>query len=127
MKPSELKAKYLASNLKKGEAYAGLILGKNGEPDYHLVLLPGEASAVNWANAKAFAKKAGGELPNRCEQSLLFANLKEEFKGDWYWSNTLHASDASSAWCQGFSFGTQLSRHIGSQCRARAVRRLISS
>src|SRR5206468_7723885 len=26
--------------LREGESYAGLILGKDGEPDYHLVLLP---------------------------------------------------------------------------------------
>jgi len=125
MKPSELKAQYLAANLKKGETYAGIILGKNGEPDYHLVLLPGEATDVNWADAKVFAKKAGGELPNRREQSLLYANLKEEFKPNWYWSGEAYASDARYAWYQYFGYGDQYFHHFDFQCRARAVRRLI--
>jgi hypothetical protein len=125
MKPSELKARYLADNLQKSETYAGLILGKNGEPDYHLVLLPGEASDVTRANAKEFAKKAGGELPSRREQSLLFANLKEAFKPNWYWSSEQYASDARSAWVQHFFDGGQFSYHIYDPCRAVAVRRLI--
>lgn len=126
MKPSELKVSYLKANLKKGESYAGLILGKNGEPDYHLVLLPGDAQDVTWDQAKAFAKKAGGELPTRREQSLLFANLKEEFKGTWYWSGEAH-SDARYAWGQSFFNGHQFHDHTSFQLRARAVRRLILS
>jgi hypothetical protein len=124
MKPSELKASYLAANLKKDESYAGLILGKNGEPDYHLVLLPGDVDDVTWDQAKAFAKKAGGELPTRREQSLLFANLKEEFKKRTYWSGEAYASDARYAWCQYFGHGVQYSYHTYDQLRARAVRRL---
>ena len=42
------KTAFLASMLKAGEQYAGIILGKNGDPDHHLILLPGEADSVNW-------------------------------------------------------------------------------
>jgi len=125
MKPSELKAAWLKANLKKGEIYAGILLGQNGAPDHHLILLPGDAEGLLWAKAKEFAKKAGGELPTRREQSLLFANLKEEFKGSWYWSGEQYASDASYAWCQNFINGAQYGHHVDAQCRARSVRRLI--
>ena len=110
--------------LADGEIYAGLILNDDGTPSHHLILLPGEAESVTWAKAKEFAKKAGGELPTRREQSLLFANLKEEFKGAWYWSGEKYASDASFAWCQTFGSGTQFESHLSDQFRARAVRRL---
>lgn len=33
------KAKFLEENLRTGEVYAGLILGKDGQPDCHVVLL----------------------------------------------------------------------------------------
>ena len=124
MKPSELKAAWLKANLKKGEIYAGILLGQNGAPDQHIFLLPGEAENVTWAKAKEFAKKAGGELPTRREQSLLFANCKDQFKTTWYWSGEKYASDASCAWSQGFSSGSQSNYHVYGQCRARAVRRL---
>src|SRR6478672_4360219 len=35
--------------LADGECYAGLILGKEGAPDHHLILLPGEAQDVSWS------------------------------------------------------------------------------
>ena len=37
------KDSFLASILKDGEKYAGILLGKDGEPDLHIILLPGEA------------------------------------------------------------------------------------
>jgi hypothetical protein len=36
------KKTFLASILKKGEVYAGIILGKEGDPDHHLILLPSD-------------------------------------------------------------------------------------
>jgi len=125
MKPSEIKAAWLKAHLKKGELYSGIILGKNGAQDHHVILLPGDSEGITWAKAKEFAKKAGGELPTRVEQSLLFANLKDSFKPTWYWSDEPAASDASFAWFQNFGDGTQLDDHIDHQCPARAVRRLI--
>ena len=110
--------------LKPGEEYAGLIVGKDGEASYHLILLPGQEKGINWTDAKAFASKQGGELPTRREQSLLFANLKDQFDSDWYWSSEQHASDSVYAWCQGFGSGDQSSYGTYNKRRARAVRRL---
>jgi len=110
--------------LAPGEKYAGIITGKDGAPDHHVILLPGEAESVNWAQAKEFATKAGGELPTRREQALLYANCKEDFQPNWYWSGEQHASYESYAWLQYFSDGHQFNGHKGIKHRARAVRRI---
>lgn len=110
--------------LAKGEAYAGVLLDDTGKPSHHLVLLPGETKDT-WAKAKAWAKKQGGELPTRREQSLLFANAKQHFPdGGWHWSSEQYASVSSYAWIQAFSNGDQYDNHTSGQCRARAVRRV---
>nr|WKF58788.1 hypothetical protein HUO10_003289 [Paraburkholderia busanensis] len=112
--------------LNEGEVYAGVLLGKNGAPHQHVILLPGDIEDGKWNDAVKWAESIGGELPPRREQSLLFANCGEEFKPDWYWSSESHASDDAYAWCQDFFNGYQGSYRKGtSYCRARAVRRLI--
>jgi len=112
--------------LAHGEHYAGVILGKDGESSYHLILLPEDKDGGKWQAAMDWAKSIGGELPTRREQSLLFANLKEEFQEQWYWSSVQHASYDDYAWSQTFSLGTQgSSGKDGNSCRARAVRRLV--
>ena len=118
------KAAFLKENLKEGERYAGLILGEDGESDYHLFLRPGEAENTKWSDAMEWAKSNGGELPSRREQALLFANLKKEFKSAWYWSGEQHASDSDYAWVQTFASGSQNGYHKSNEFRARAVRRL---
>lgn len=118
------KAQWIKENLKEGEEYSGLILGKGGESDYHLILRPGEAESVNFAQAKEWAKKADGELPTRREQSLLFANLKEQFQPRWYWSSEQYAPSSGCAWAQNFDNGGQSYCHKSGGYRARAVRRL---
>jgi len=116
--------------LQPGEHYAGLVLGKDGESSYHLVLLPGEEEAINWKDAKEWAGKQGCEyeasLPTRREQSLLFANLQEQFKSAWYWSSEQHAAISDCAWYQTFGSGGQDYYPTGGKLRARAVRRLIN-
>ena len=118
------KTAFLASILKAGEEYAGIILGKNGDPDHHLILLPGEAESVNWKNAKEFAAKAGGELPTCREQSLLYANLKECFQESVYWSKEQHADHADYVWYQNFGYGRNGIFYKFNSLRARAVRRV---
>jgi hypothetical protein len=107
-----------------GEEYAGRIIGKDGDPGYHLVLLPGDAEDIKWKDAIAWAKDQGGELPTRREQSLLFANLQEHFKGAWYWSAQEYEPNTESAWFQFFTYGGQSTNHKDGELRARAVRRL---
>ena len=118
------KQQWIAENLKSGEEYAGLILGKDGPKDYHLILLPDQANDVNWAAAMAWAKTVGGELPTRREQSLLFANLKDRFEPRLYWSCEKYASAYGYAWFQYFGNGSQNGIHENNKFRARAVRRI---
>jgi len=116
-------------DLAPGEHYAGLIVGKDGEPSYHLVLLPGQADDITWEKATSWASEQGGEfiasLPTRREQALLFANLKEQFEERAYWSCEAHATDSSWAWYQVFGNGGQGGLDRNYELRARAVRRLI--
>ncbi len=120
------KSLFLKQNLKPGEEYSGLMLGeKPGDPDYHLILLPGQAKDVNWSKAKEFAAKAGGELPTRREQRVLFANAKQHFDPNYYWSGEQHAGYSVYAWFQGFDDGSQYYSDKSASGRARAVRRLV--
>lgn len=120
------KSQFLKENLRPGEHYAGIVLGRGEEDDYHLFLLPGEAEAVTWQEAKAFSSLVGGELPTRREQALLFANLRDQFKPDWYWywSSEQHASHSGCAWGQSFANGCQGYDPKCDKFRARAIRRV---
>jgi hypothetical protein len=58
------------------------------------------------------------------EQALLWANHRDQFQKDWYWSNETHHSESGWAWYQLFSYGDQIYGLKYGECRARAVRRL---
>ena len=118
------KAEFLKQVLKEGEEYAGIVLGKDGQPDHHLILLPGQKEDVTWPVAKDWAASIGGELPTRREQSLLFANLKEKFDQHWYCSCEQHEANDAWAWVQHFDGGDQRYNRKDDDYRARAVRRL---
>lgn len=109
--------------LQEGEQYAGLILGKD-EQDYHLVLLPGETGDVSWPVAAEWAGERGGALPTRRELALLFANLRDGFERNWYWSNEPHATRAQLVWGQNFASGIQTIYGRPYRGHARAVRRI---
>lgn len=108
--------------LKEGEKYAGFTM-KDGLPADHIILIPGEPDdELNWEDAKAWAADQGGELPDRQAGALLYANLKSEFKPDWYWLSEQYSP--YYAWNQHFYYGGQGThgKHVG--FRVRAVRRL---
>jgi len=110
--------------LKAGEIYIGTVINADGT-GHHAILLPGDKDDGNWQSAMDWAKEKGGDLPNRIEQAMLFANHKGEFQEDVYWSNTTHHKESEWAWCQTFDSGYQSSYHKSDDCcRARAVRRL---
>lgn len=111
--------------LRDGELYAGLIVGKNGAPDHHLVLLPDEVVEVGWNNAMLWAESAGGQLPTRRELALLFANLREHFERLWYWSCEPQEPGSHLVWGQNFTSGIQTMYGRPYRGRARAVHRLI--
>ncbi len=110
-----------------GAAYEGGIFAG---PTLHegqlhaLVLLPGEAERMNWADAQAFARNQDGRLPSRIDQIVLFKNLKSEFKDAYYWSGEQFAGNDAYAWGQCFSGGNQCNGLKGSGYRCRAVRSL---
>ena len=105
-----------------GGQYAGLTISE-GAP-HLLVLLPGDEGDLNWEDAKRWAAKQGGALPSRIDQLVLFANLKSEFKADFYWSGEQRADEPRYAWYQNFGNGRQDYSHTNDTLRARAVRRL---
>lgn len=113
----------------QGGIYAGLVRGRDGAPDTHLVVGPEADNELVWKAAGDFALSAAVDehhdftLPTRAEQAILFGNVPELFKRDWYWSAEKHASVAGYAWCQTFDDGGQRYRHIYDKLRARAVRR----
>jgi hypothetical protein len=111
--------------LAHGERYAGLVLGEDGTPQHHLVLLTDDGDDMTWADAVAWATQAGGALPTRQEQALLFANCKAQFQPTWYWSGEPH-ENGSYAWGQDFDNGAQSTNHKDDTCQARAVRRLVA-
>ncbi|MCA3185988.1 DUF1566 domain-containing protein [Cupriavidus sp.] len=125
--PTEYAVAGVKIPLAPGERYAGLILGEDGQPDYHLILLPGEAESVSWKDACIWAGDRDASLPTRREQSLLFANLKGEFEPAWYWSGEEHEENDGWAWCQYFDDGDQDNCRQFTELRARAVRRFIPS
>ncbi|MES2322839.1 MAG: DUF1566 domain-containing protein [Pseudomonadota bacterium] len=112
------------SALKDGEQYAGLILGKEGVPDHHVVLLPGEAQEISWSAAREWAIGNGGDLPSRRELALLYANLREQFQRVWYWSSEPQEPRSHLVWGQNFTSGIQTMYGRPFRGRARAVRRL---
>jgi hypothetical protein len=116
--------KYLNEPLGEDELYAGLMLGKEGGPDYHLVLLEGEVAEAGWTAATSWAKELGGELPTRRELSLLFANQKEQFEREWYWSREPQAGHPHLVWGQNFASGIQTVYGRAFRGHARAVRRV---
>ena len=121
--PTLLLLRETSIELQPGERYAGLVLHADGKASHHLVLLPGEGEDLTWQAAKDWATQAGGELPTRQEQALLYANLKAEFEAARYWSCQAHETNSSGAWLQHFSLGLQYLSGKSFEAHARAVRR----
>jgi len=109
--------------LNENEIYAGAIINPDGT-GHHVILLDGDHDDADWQSAMDWAKEQGGDLPNRVETALLFNQLKDRFKPEWYWTNEQHASGSGCAWYQDFFRGSQYDTHKDDELRARAVRRL---
>lgn len=115
----------------QGGIYAGVARGRDGAPDYHLIVGPefdGELAhepATKWAAGLQLHGFSDYTLPFRKEQALSFANVPELFKPAYYWSCEQHASYSDYAWFQGFSDGYQSLWSKVFTVRARVVRRLV--
>jgi hypothetical protein len=114
----------IKQQLRDGELYAGVIVGKDGQADHHVVLLPDEVEEVSWIAAMGWASETGGTLPTRRELALLFANLREHFAREWYWSCEQQEVRSHLVWGQNFTSGIQTMYGRPFRGRARAVRRL---
>lgn len=110
-------------DLAEGERYLCGTVNADGTIT-HSILLPGDNDAASWQEQMAWAKSIGGDLPTRAELVSAYETMPEEFRSDWYWSNTQHASCSDFAWCQDFGNGSQRYGLTLSTLRARAVRRL---
>ena len=110
-----------ASN--QGEIYGGCY-SLDGKTLIHFFLLPGDNDDDTYEAQMEWAKSIGGDLPNRIEQAMLWANHHDQFKQDWYWSNEIHHSESRWAWYQRFGSGLQTSSKRNNKLRARAVRRV---
>lgn len=113
--------------LAAGERFAGSVLNDDDTLSHYVILLPVDAEDLEWEEAKSWAAERGGDLPTCREQSLLFANLKDEFEAAWYWSGEVHEDNSGWAWCQCFLNGSQDYDRQLTRLRARAVRRFIPS
>lgn len=115
----------------EGGIYTGVMRGRAGGPDYHLIVGPeydGELQwrpAMEWATGLEVDSRKDFTLPYRNEQALLFANVPELFRREYYWSREQHAEDADYAWIQGFGSGSQNNWLKDGNYRARAVRRVL--
>lgn len=115
----------------QGGIYAGIARGRDGEPDYHVIVGPEHSDDIAWQPAMDWAATidvAGFRdftLPWRREQSLMFANVPELFQQRAYWSREQHESYSSYAWYQNFYNGYQYNWTKLGKLRARAVRRLV--
>lgn len=109
--------------LAEGEIYVGAIGDAAGNLN-HIILLPGDNDDDTHEAQLEWAKSIGGDLPNRIEQAMLWANHRDQFKDDWYWSNEIYHAASGWAWFQSFNNGFQGSTSRNDELRARAVRRL---
>lgn len=107
-----------------GERCAGIMPGHAGAASYQLFLLPGEADALPWQAALAWAAARGASLPTRGELALLHANLRHAFPDAWYWSSEADAILPRMAWSHNFDNGTQYNFRKTYSGRACAVRRV---
>lgn len=109
--------------LNDGETYVGLIGDAQGNR-HHVILLPGDSDPASWAEQMRWANSIGGHLPTRIEQAMLWANHRDQFKQDWYWSCKGPSSESCWHWFQTFGDGYQHGTGPNHKLRARAVRRV---
>ncbi len=116
-----------------GGIFAGIVAGKDGQPDYYLIhaTVDFEIDNTNWQGAIEAAKAPingfnDWSLPDRYEARLLAINTPDSFDtSEWYWTSTQSADYDGYAWVQDFCYGSQGCSLKSHEYRARAVRRLL--
>jgi hypothetical protein len=81
---------------------------------------------TTWSCCQATARTSAGPRPptGPRELALLFANLRESFQRDWYWSSEPHATRGQLVWGQNFASGIQTIYGRPYRGHARAIRRI---
>lgn len=105
----------------KGGTYAGITVHDN-QPML-LICLPGEIEKSNWKDACAQAAAQDGELPSRIDALVVFKNLRDHFKKEWYWTGEQDEFLVAYAWLQDFDGGNQNFVRKSVEYRAFVVRR----
>ena len=113
------KPKDVDLSLFEGERYAGLLLDSAGNPDYHLVLLPGIKRRIRWHGALEWSIETGGALPSLRDAYLLTSNLRDEFGSAPYLCD-----HNGKAWSFNFQNATHQRTSMETELSARAVRRI---
>ncbi len=92
-----------------------------------LALVESEHShpAAEWAATREVDGHRDFYLPARRELRLCWVNVPELLADAWYWSSTQCSPDG--AWIQAFVDGYQYDGHKGTEYRARAVRRVLTT
>jgi hypothetical protein len=113
-----------------GGVFAGIVRGRDGAPDYYLIVGPELGNRFTWDDAKksAASLEVDGHkdftLPHRTEQAVMFGNVPELFEKAYYWSQEQVAGDSDYAWAQTVDNGAQGWCRKDRDSRARAVRRV---
>lgn len=111
----------IGSPWKDGE-YAGVTVFEN-QP-FDLVLLSADFDRGDHETALKWAAGKNAMLPSRFDNLILFTNMKDRFKTDYYyWCADLHAGNPVYAWFQNFGNGRQTWNGRSCNFRAVAVRR----
>lgn len=108
--------------LDKGEHWAGTLITPSRRE--HIIVMPDDFDPAPHEIQMERARSVGGELCDRVEGALAFAELRELFHQAVYWTRELHVSDPDYAWTQDFTTGAQLNWDTSSKLRARAFRRI---
>ena len=77
-----------------------------------------------WARALRLGGHDDWYIPSRLELLLAFAEMRDQFAQDWYWTSTQTKQDTQYAWIQLFGNGGQYDDRKDFELRARAVRRV---
>lgn len=118
------KQQFLSENQRAGEVYGGIVLGQNGEPDYHLFAETKFIESATFDEVRKYVEKAGGVGATRRDLALLRVNAPKPFGTKAFWSCEQHAANSYCAWCQDFASGSQYSYDKGDRLCGVAVRRL---
>lgn len=117
----------------QGGIFTGIARGRDGQRDYALITASKHLPRKNWkkvGEAVAQMEIDGHKdftLPLLCEQALQFANLRDLFEKEYYWSCEPNAAISDYAWGQHFGSGDQSSYREDYQWPAAGVRRLVFS